>query len=556
MDNNTKIQNDWYLKLDGKIDLTGMSQLVQTSESDLDIASAGSIERDQQGQSNLYNYNYWSSPVSPINTLSNNTDYTVNGVFRDGTNPAAPANITWISGYNGAATNPISLARYWLYKFDNYASAYANWVQINETSPLRAGQGFTLKGDGAVSGTQNYTFTGKPNNGTILTNTVTAEQLLLTGNPYPSAIDAYAFINDNLTSVDRPQDTGLDGTIYFWEHSSSNNSHVLKEYLGGYAMLNLSGGLPPVVPDLISGVGLSTKIPKQHIPVGQGFFVYGKTGGGGTVIFNNGQRAFQRETDATSNTLFKIKAKAKTENAWDTNANDPIQKNTLKRIRLGFNSASNFHRQVLLAFMQEKATSAIDYGYDGYILDDFPTDMYFLNGAEQLAIQGEGYFDSESSFPIGVKTDVEGPVKFLIDELENFESDQPIFIYDDQTKIYHNIRNEGFEINLLKGEFHDRFSLRFKDKTLGTTEQIKNENDLTFLYSQNRNSLIIHNKLLDTTVQEVTLFTILGQAVANWEIENQGQENIELPVKKVSTGVYIAKLKTSTGVISKKIIIK
>lgn len=556
MDNNTKIQNDWYLKLDGKIDLAGMSQLVQTSESDLDVNSAGSIERDQQGQSNLYNYNYWSSPVSPINTLANNTDYTVNGVFRDGTNPAAPANITWISGYNGAPTNPISLARYWLYKFDNYASAYANWMQINETSPLRAGQGFTLKGDGAVSGTQNYTFTGKPNNGTILTNTVTAEQLLLTGNPYPSAIDAYAFINDNLTSVDRPQDTGLDGTIYFWEHSSSNNSHVLKEYLGGYAMLNLSGGLPPVVPDLISGVGLSTKIPKQHIPVGQGFFVYGKTGGGGTVIFNNGQRAFQRETDATSNTLFKIKAKAKTENAWDTNANDPIQKDTLKRIRLGFNSASNFHRQVLLAFMQEKATSAIDYGYDGYILDDFPTDMYFLNGAEQLAIQGEGYFDSESSFPIGVKTDVEGPVKFLIDELENFESDQPIFIYDDQTKIYHNIRNEGFEINLLKGEFHDRFSLRFKDKTLGTTEQIKNENDLTFLYSQNRNALVIHNKLLDTKVQEVTLFNILGQAVANWEIENQGQENIELPVKKVSIGVYIAKLKTSTGVISKKIIIK
>jgi hypothetical protein len=43
-----------------------MSQLVQTAESDLDVTSAGSIERDQQGQSNKYNYNYWSSPVSPI----------------------------------------------------------------------------------------------------------------------------------------------------------------------------------------------------------------------------------------------------------------------------------------------------------------------------------------------------------------------------------------------------------------------------------------------------------------------------------------------------------
>jgi hypothetical protein len=55
MNNDTNIQNDWYLKLDGKIDLVGMSQLVQTAESDLDVTSAGSIERDQQGQSNKYN---------------------------------------------------------------------------------------------------------------------------------------------------------------------------------------------------------------------------------------------------------------------------------------------------------------------------------------------------------------------------------------------------------------------------------------------------------------------------------------------------------------------
>ena len=59
MTNDTKIQNDWYLKLDGKIDLVGKSQLVQTTNSDLDISSVGSIERDQQGQSNRFNYNYW-----------------------------------------------------------------------------------------------------------------------------------------------------------------------------------------------------------------------------------------------------------------------------------------------------------------------------------------------------------------------------------------------------------------------------------------------------------------------------------------------------------------
>jgi hypothetical protein len=32
---------------------------------------------------------------------------------------------------------------------------------------------------------------------------------------------------------------------------------------------------------------------------------------------------------------------------------------------------NNYHRQVLLAFMDEKATSDIDNGYDGYSFDDF-----------------------------------------------------------------------------------------------------------------------------------------------------------------------------------------
>jgi hypothetical protein len=46
MINNTKIQkNDWYLKLDGKLIYLKIPP-VQTAESDLDVTSAGSIERN------------------------------------------------------------------------------------------------------------------------------------------------------------------------------------------------------------------------------------------------------------------------------------------------------------------------------------------------------------------------------------------------------------------------------------------------------------------------------------------------------------------------------
>jgi hypothetical protein len=45
---------------------------------------------------------------------------------------------------------------------------------------LRVGQGFTLKGSGALSGTQNYTFEGSQIMEQLLQNSVRADQLLLT----------------------------------------------------------------------------------------------------------------------------------------------------------------------------------------------------------------------------------------------------------------------------------------------------------------------------------------------------------------------------------------
>ncbi len=562
--NDTKIEVTNYLKLDGKIDLVGMSQLIQTLDCDLDVTSSGSIERDQQGQSNKFNYNYWSSPVSPINAIANNTNYTVSGMMKDGFN-ATPRNISWIGGYDGIAGNaitPMSIARYWLYTFDNKANAYANWNKITETTPIRVGLGFTMKGSGTLG--TNYTFVGKPNNGLMNSNTVLSDQLLLIGNPYPSALDAEAFINANLGSVDQP----IDGTLYFWEHYSTNNTHVLKEYQGGYGVKNLVGGVAPVSAgvDFISGLGTASQgEPKRYIPVGQGFFVTGKIGSGGNIIFNNNQRAFFKETDADSNDINKKRPKtskiAATDH-WNNNSNDISQKNIYKKVRLGFNSNNNYHRQVLLGFMNEKATSGVDYGYDAVSLDELSNDMYFLNGDKQLVIQGEGYFNEDSSYPIGVKTSVDGKVTFTVDALENFDGQQKVYIYDDETKTYNEIQKNAFEVSVPAGVNDTRFSLRFKDKssnsdkTLSVEEKNNNYNEIKIAHIQGSNSIVINNSIPDVSVVKVTLFNINGQSVANWKIENQDQQNIQIPINTISSGVYVVKLKTSTGELSKKLIVK
>lgn len=560
--NDSQIEVSHYLKLDGKIDLVGRSQLIQKLGSDLEPTSLGSLERDQQGQANKYNFNYWSSPVGAINSTTNNAGFTVAEVLRDGTDPANPGSIKWIPGYDGSTT-PFSLARYWIFKFDNLGNNYANWTQIGETGSLSASKGFTLKGSASPtisSATQNLTFVGKPNNGTIR-NTIGADQLLLIGNPYPSALDADQFINDNINFIKTATtNPAIDGALYFWEHYATNSSHYLSAYQGGYGIRNLSGGVAPssIGVDFISGSGTASKLaPKRYIPVGQGFFVIGKTGSvGATVTFNNSQREFITETNALSQATYRIPISPKGSNHWTDNSNAPVEKDTHKKIRLGFNVINKtFHRQVLLAFMDEKANNEINDGYDAFNIDNSASDMYLLNGENELAIQGEGYFDEKASFPIAVRTEAAGKVSFGIDALENFDESQNVFIYDKETDTYNNIKNKFYEVELPKGYFTNRFALRFADKTLDVTDEIY-ENSIQVVFTRSNNIVNITNNANDTSVLAVSLYNIEGKLMSTWDVSEKEQTNIKIPIQNKTSGVYIVTLKTSKGNINKKIIIK
>ena len=543
MNNDTKIQNDWYLKLDGKIDLQGKSQLVQTANSELDVTSAGSIERDQQGQSNVYNYNYWCSPVGALSTTANNTAYTVAGVMRDGTNPNSIQPITWTTGYDGAATSPVTLSNYWIFKFQNLSPQYANWAAVGENGSLQAAQGYTLKGASAATPTQNYTFVGKPNNGTITT-PIAAGNLNLCGNPYPSALDADAFIAAN-SAV-------MTGALYFWEHYSTNNSHNLLDYQGGYAARNLVGGTPPVSPAGISGQGSSSRIPSRFVPVGQGFLVYASTTGG-NITFDNSQRGFIKETNASSNVMFRELAVV--DRNFDNSEDEIVDNNSFSKIRLGFNSVNGYHRQILLGFMDNLATEGFDPGYDATQLDSQPNDLYFVNSGSNLVIQGVDAFNASKILPLSVKNATEGTVEFVLDATENFDENQNVYIHDNVTDEYHNIKNGNFQINLPIGTFDTRFSLRFNNPALGVND-FDLDKEVTVKFTNSNDTITINNGTLEATVQTVYLFNMLGQEIRSWDVKNPDQKKIKIPVTNVSTGTYIVKVHTTKGDLTRKIIIE
>ncbi|WP_067146878.1 LamG-like jellyroll fold domain-containing protein [Pseudotamlana agarivorans] len=576
--NNPKgLYNNWYTKLDGILDIEGESQFIQTEESVLDVNSGGYLEIDQQGTKDLYTYNYWGSPVGKRILGSINNSFILTDVLYDGTiasNTSKDKVLFTSSGYNGSPGTPITLANYWIDKFVNgQADNYYAWHRIGSTGTIDVGEGFTMKGSDntatSFNETQNYSFRGKPNNGDI-TLTVSAGNQYLIGNPYPSAIDARAFILDNITSANSDPNGGAPGTnsknvingaLYFWDHFA-NKTHTLREYEGGYAVYNLMGDTYAVSDDpLINASGNYTgKTPGRFIPVAQGFFVSATldsdlTGGpidptlsgaieGGDIIFKNSQRVF--ETEFGGNSVFFKEGTTK-KSAQTTSANT----DTREKIKLRFESSTGVNRQLLVG-VDSLASSGFNIGYDAPLIEDFSEDMYWYFLNSKFIIQGTDSFDESVVLPLGVKVAHQGLVSISIDSLQNIDVAKNIYLHDKVKDVYHDMRVSDYEVNLSAGEYLDRFALTFsKQGVLATQEELEANFGIT--YVNNEKALIIKNPK-NMAVQSVAVYSSLGQLIHRFN-EEDDDARIVKSLNNLSQGAYLVKVSTEQGVVAKMIVV-
>ncbi len=522
----------------GDLRLVNEAQLIQKHTGTNANSGTKNLLRDQQGTVDVYNYNYWSSPVSGATA----NQYQVGEVLFDGsdagTNPFTPQQVTFSSAspWNGTpatltagtVTTPTNLESYWIWKFENQTIDDLNgWTLLRNNTAINAGIGFTLKGNGAATANQNYTFKGKPNDGTY-TYVLGVGNSTMLGNPYPSALDANKFINDNaavLSDVNTPSAT--TGAIYFWEHWGGN-SHYQSDYQGGYATYTLAGGTPPTSHPLVNGGGTSSGINGQrYIPVAQGFFVESNTGG--TVTIDNSQRIFKVE--AADSHFFR-------------NANNPSQTDevdTTPRIRLAYNNPQGYYRQIMTAFI-DQTHDRHDIGYDARMADVNNDDMFWETNNVPFVIDARP-FSIEKQIPIGLHVSTEGTHKIYLFEAENFTN--PIYILDTETGYTTDIRQGDFEVDLVAGEYLDRFKLVFQPQSPLDINDVLNEN-LNVFYTNTSQEIVIKNpnaiKILD-----VSIFDAIGKLIKK---VNQNEftniSEIKLPFH-VASGTYIIRVNSDKG---------
>ncbi|GIZ09920.1 T9SS sorting signal type C domain-containing protein [Flavobacterium sp. UMI-01] len=450
----------------GKLTFNNQASLVQINDN---ATNFGTIhyQRLTTPVSNL-DYTYWSSPVT---------------------------------GFTIGSVSPNTLSGKWY----SYNATVDNWKQESASSIMDKGIGYIIRGPEQNKApnspsTHLATFIGTPNNGNINVPIVGNNRSNLVGNPYPSAIDADAFIQANTAFI--------DGTLYFWTHNTSiqlasnitNGSAGTGKYAytsDDYATYNLSGGVAAIQTPNVSG-GTNTNIPNGTIGAGQGFFITGITSG--NLIFNNSMRLDSGGNFMDNSQFFKFQS---------TSKNKTPDKN---RIWLNLTNTEGAFKQILVGYIKG-ATDEYDKNFDGITFDSNPyLDFYSLVENKKLVIQGKAlpYLDHDK-IALGFRTAIAGEFIISLPQSDGDFISKPVYIEDKQNQITHNLKDGAYTFTTEKGIFDNRFLLHHNTPNLSETI-IKKESQPIIIYT--KNSSIVLNSAKEN-IKEVSLLDVAGTLLLN-----------------------------------------
>ena len=516
------IQND--LTVNGIVDVLDKGSLIMINDAGIVTNNGTTTVHRFTSLFEKFDYVYWSTPVASTNIPSNFPTWRTNYAFE-----FKPENYLDTDG-------------------DTFDDDRNDWSYASSMSPGKGYIIMTPTNKLMYPSVEEIVFSGKVNNGVITTpvainsNTATNDDFNLVGNPYPSAISADAFINANISSNVPPYNT-IGGTLYFWTHigdisNSNGGPDGFNFSTNDYAVYTLVGGVATSSGNIVGVSPDNSNKPNGYIASGQGFFV--EADNAGTLLFNNAMRV---GTETNNNQFYKLQSN----NKKSTN----ISKD---RLWLNLQNTSNLFSQQLIGYF-DNATLGYDKGYDGLFSNAGNyINFYSFIDNDTYKIQGRSSFDENDQVRLGYSSKTAGTFTIAIDTKEGVftNTNQAVYLEDKVTNTIFDLKNGAYSFTTEKGTFNDRFILRYTNKTLGVNEVNKEDGILVF-YSKNSKMLTIKNEWNNSTIRSIALYSISGQNISNWNVENRAQNIIQIPIKNNSIGIYIVKVKTSEGEISKKI---
>jgi len=423
---------------------------INKSNCEVEIYLKGQTIKD-----NLGKFHYVSSPV--------------NGAVSD----SFPDRIYYYDETNVGNVDDVSCC--WVYA--NLAGSYV----------LDNGRGYAA----SVKNTKTIRLVGELNDGDynyLVTNSgkgLASDGWNMVGNPYPSAIDANAFISDAGNSH-------LSGSLYFWDDDNSGGGDYS---YSDYAIWNGAGY-----------VGGGGNKPNGYISPGQGFFV--KANSSGNVVFKNSMRTTE------IGKFFKLN-------------------NDISRVYLyAKDLLTNNYNEMLIAF-KEDATDGYDNQYDALKLKGNQyISFYSLMNGQPYAIQTFPKQIDEKTVDIGLTVGVSGNYRIGLSLVENIENKMNIYLYDKVLDKKINLKKGFYEFYSNSGIINNRFSVIFSESVMsGLTDSMVDYNNIKIIVNDNE---VLFYDIKNIT--KISLIDIMGKEIGSYYID---YNNNKINITNLSKGVYI-----------------
>lgn len=359
-------------------------------------------------------------------------------------------------------------------------------------------------------------FKGIPNSGTInVPVSLAGQRYNGTGNPYPSALNIWNFIDTNANNLET-------GTLYFWR-KKNNNSNSSYATITKFAYTgNMAEG---------GDTGSTTFVAGQEgnwsINAGQGFIVKASATAA-NITFTNAMRR------AVNNTQF-----FRFDNA----------ELAASKFRINMLWADGGFSQAVIGY-SNLTTDELDYGWDGVMLDDAETAVYTALDAVKLNILAKGEFTDIDVVPLIYKAGQAGSYTLQMRSPDGlFAQGQPVYLKDKLANTVHNITNNDYTFNTDAGTFDNRFEIIYAAEALGTKDGLITTADVMVYKKDGYLQLSAINTML--TAAEV--YDTRGRLIN--EMRNINAADATITGLRSEQQVLIVKIATANGLnVTKKVV--
>lgn len=379
---------------------------------------------------------------------------------------------------------------------ESYNETGDTWSELAIDGTMVIGKGYVVYP--ATTGEKTITFTGTLNSGnksiglTSSTVNTTYKGFNLVGNPYPSFLNAAAFLNESTNAAN------VLPTI--WYRTKDATGYNFQTY-------NATSGV--TVPDM----------PMAYIPPMQSFWVRAKADGV-NLNYNDGMRMHNNKTGSVI--PLKVPAKA-----------------TNQILRLQLSNGNTTDEAVV--YFNANAQNTYDFYDSPKMMNNGTTvpNIFTTVGSENLVINGMNNIPYDVAIPLSIQGTA-GNYTVTKSEFSNFSSTDKVILVDNG--IQNDLSLGNYTFTLSAGEPAGRFSLLFPSNVPTAINNTDTGKSLVFV----RNNRIMVDS--DELGGKIAVYNQIGQILVSQPIIDKVTElNRPLPA-----GIYFIKVNNHTS----KVLIK